>query len=223
MEAYKKQFIDFLIDNGALRFGEFTLRSGRISPYFINTGEFRKVSAVYGLGRFYAAKIRDQFKPDEYDVIFGPAYKGISLSLATGIALLNDFGIDKECSYDRKEAKDHGDAKAFVGAVPESGRKWLVLDDVFTTGETKEEAVKKIIAVAKVEYPAVVIAVDRMEMGEDGTSAIREFEKKYRIPVHAIVTVREIIDCLSDDRKISGFSTVHKPKMEAYLTLYGVK
>lgn len=225
MEQYKQEFIELLIRKGALQFGEFTLKSGRKSPYFINTGMLNDGEGFSELGKFYASAIMDQVGADNFDVIFGPAYKGIPLADTTVVALWRDHQVSKYASSDRKEEKDHADKGAFIGHKPEDGEKLLIIDDVFTTGQTKEDAVSLLEKHAKVEFAGVIIAVNRMEIGADGKSAIKEFTVQYKMPVYSIVTVREIIEHLHG-REIDGevrLDDAKKDRMERYLAQYGVK
>ncbi|MFA6525030.1 MAG: orotate phosphoribosyltransferase [Patescibacteria group bacterium] len=221
--SYKKDFIEFLVRSEALKFGEFTLKSGRISPYFFTTGNFNTGSSIYKLGYFYAALIREEVV--DFDVIFGPAYKGIPLAVATSMALAKDFGMDKGYLFDRKEVKDYGDKSAFVGYEPTPGQKIILIDDVMTTGKTKEDAVNMIKAkFENVIFSGLVIAFNRQEMDNDGNDALLEFEKSFGIPVKAIVTVREVIDVLHN-QKIDGkiyLDDATKDRVEAYLAKYGV-
>jgi len=234
MEIYKRDFIDFLLDKEALKIGEFKLKSGRISPYFINTGMFDDGKSIGSLGYYYAAKIADRFKED-FDIIFGPAYKGIPLSVTTTIALSKDFGINKGYAFNRKESKGHGEATKqdiqknwIVGHKIENNDRILIIDDVFTTGGTKYESIDLLNRVAdNLEYPGLIIAVDRQELGGGKSldsltkiSAIEDFEKKTRIPVDSIVDISEIIDYLWDAQKISASD---KQRLEDYLRTYGTE
>lgn len=221
MYEYQKQFIDFLVQNKALQFGEFTLKSGRISPYFFTTGKFDTGAAIGRLGHYYAAAIAEQFKhADGIDVIFGPAYKGIPLAVAAATSLAAEFGMDDVgYTFDRKEVKDHGDKGAVVGHEIQDGDRVVIVDDVFTTGATKEEAVNLLRKTAKVDIRGLVIAVDRKERGKDGENAIAEFTKKTGVHVHAIVTIHDILEHLAgtviDDEMAQHIT--------AYLTQYGIK
>jgi orotate phosphoribosyltransferase len=226
MEAYKKEFIDFLLEKGVVKIGEFTLKSGRKSPYFINTGLFSDGESIEKLGYSYAAKIMARFKNDTIDTVFGPAYKGIPLSVATTISLYRDFDISTGYTFDRKEPKNHGEATKrerqkswLVGHVVEDGMGILLLDDVMTTGKSKYDAIALLNSVADdLRYIGLVIAVDREEVGKDGKNAIKEFEEKTGIPVESIVTIREIIAYLEDTKKIPENDI---RRLKEYLTTYG--
>jgi len=202
MQHYQQQFIEFLVKNQALQFGDFTLKSGRSSPYFINTGVFETGEAIAKLGYFYASLIKDEFG-DNFDVIFGPAYKGISLAVTTAISLNNDFGLNKFYTFNRKEIKDHGDKKILVGHNLKNGDRVILIDDVITDGKTKFETIELINNLAKVEYKGLVIAVNRQEKTIEGIDAIANIKEKLKMPVKAIVSVREIMEYLTD-RKIDG-------------------
>jgi orotate phosphoribosyltransferase len=225
MEDYKKEFINFLLDKEVLRIGEFKLKSGRVSPYFVNTGMFKDGESIGKLGWFYAAKIMDTFIQSDFDIIFGPAYKGIPLSVATTIALSRDFGVNKGYSFNRKEPKNHGEATQqknwLVGEKIEPKDKILLIDDVFTTGDTKYEVINLLNAIAEnLHFVGLIIAVDRQEIGIDGNDAIKQFEKKTGIPVYSIVNIKEIIEYLGDNKKITH---PIRQRFENYLRKYGVK
>jgi len=223
MQSYKQQFIEFLVKNRALQFGDYTLKSGRKSPYFINTGVFESGEAISRLGYFYASLINDEFG-DDFDVLFGPAYKGISLAVATVIALQNDFKMNKFYTFNRKEIKIHGEKKSTIGHELRDDERVILIDDVVTDGGTKFETVELINNLAKVKYKGLVVAVNRMEKTADGLDAFKNIESKLSLPVKAIVTVREIIDYLAD-KEIDGqvYLTKEKAKeMENYLKEYGV-
>lgn len=211
LEDYKKEFVDFTFKNGALKIGEFKLKSGRISPYFFNMGEFSDGEAIMKIGEFYAAKIMDNYKPEDYDIIFGPAYKGIPLAVATAIALKNKFDVNKDYTFNRKEPKKHGEGTKeefqknwLVGAKIKEGSKILILDDVFTIGDTKYETINLLNKAAdNVKYIGLVIAMDRQETGVDGKNAIAEFTKKTGVPVDPIVNIIETKDYLRSIDKIT--------------------
>ncbi len=198
---YKNQFIDFLLETGSLRFGDFTLKSGRKSPYFIQTGQFNDGEAVSKLGRFYAASIVDNFDENSFDIIFGPAYKGIPISVATTISLYRDFGINKGYAFDRKEAKNHGEAsqqdaqsRYILGSEIKDGAKILLVDDVLTTARTKRDSINLLNSIAKnLYYAGLVIAVDRQEVNKDGSDAVSSFELETGMRAEAIVTTNDIV------------------------------
>jgi len=205
MEKYKEEFIDFLISQEALRFGEFRLKSGRLSPYFVNTGQLNDGYSIDRLGYYFASKITDITSPDNYDIIYGPAYKGIPLSVTTVISLSRDFNIVKPYAFNRKEAKLHGDISAtedksknlIVGKKIEEGNSIIMLDDVFTTGDTKYESLDLLNGIAdNLTFPYLIITVDREEVGKDGSSATEIFKQKTGIQVESIVTIFEIIQYL---------------------------
>ncbi|HKJ07639.1 MAG TPA: orotate phosphoribosyltransferase [Gammaproteobacteria bacterium] len=193
MKDYQREFLSFAIDAGVLRFGRFTLKSGRISPYFFNAGLFNTGLRLARLGRFYARAIHDS--DIEFDVLFGPAYKGIPLAAAAAIGLADSFGRDVPYCYNRKEAKDHGEGGQIVGA--DLNGRVLIVDDVITAGTAVRESVDLIRAAGAV--PAgVVISLDRQERGRDRRSAIQEVEDDFGMPVISIVGLKELIAYLAD-------------------------
>ena len=217
MQAFQKEFLDFVISRNILRFGEFTLKSGRQSPYFFNAGLFNTGKALGFIGRCYAAAI--QHAGLQYDVIFGPAYKGIPLASATAIALAEHFAIDKPYCFNRKEAKDHGEGGTIVGA-PLAGQV-LVVDDVITAGTAIRE-VMVIIQQAKAQAAGVLVALDREERGQQGDlSAIGEIRKEFGLPVVSIISLGQIISYLQQtgDQQLQQYL----PKLEAYRERYGAK
>ena len=187
MQDYQQAFLEFAIDAGVLRFGEFTLKSGRVSPYFFNAGLFNTGRHLARLGRFYAQAIVDAGR--DFDVLFGPAYKGIPLAAATGIALADHFERDLPWCFNRKEAKDHGEGGNLVGA-PLQGRV-LIIDDVITAGTAIRESVD-LIQAAGATPAGVVIALDRQERGRGERSAIQEVEQELGLPVLSIVTLADL-------------------------------
>lgn len=188
------EFIEFLAKSGAVKFGEFTLKSGRQSPYFISTGTLCDGATSYELGRYFALKINEIYGPTGFDAVFGPAYKGIPLAVSVSIALQKELSITKPWLFDRKEKKTHGDASGFVGADLDREAKVIIVDDVFTTGETKMEAVGKIESLGY-RVAGIVIAVDRMEKGIR-LNAIEEFTEKTKIPVHSVTNIKDVFDHL---------------------------
>lgn len=223
MKEYKKEFIDFLLANNALRFGEFTLKSGRISPYFLNTGMLQTGEAVRKLGSFYAATIVDRVQ-EEFNVIFGPAYKGIPLAITTLNALFTDFNVNASYSFNRKEVKDHGDKGVLVGKKLTDEDNLVVVDDVITAGTAIRESLQIIATAAAAKVKAVVVSVDRMEKGKGETSAIQELSQSTGIKFYPIVNIREIFEYL-DGREIAGqeiMDQTTRKKMLDYRNQYGV-
>ena len=192
MQNYQREFLDFAITTGVLRFGEFTLKSGRISPYFFNSGLFDSGGSIARLGRFYAAALQDS--NISYDMLFGPAYKGIPLAVATSIALADHHQHDVPYAFNRKEAKKHGEGGTTVGA-PLTGRV-MIIDDVISAGTSVRESVD-IIKAAGALPAGVIIALDRQERGSGMLSAIQEVEKAYAIRVASIVNLQSLIKYLS--------------------------
>ena len=215
MQDYQEQFLDFVINRQILRFGEFTLKSGRQSPYFFNAGLFNTGAALAFIGQCYAAAVQQAGL--EYDVIFGPAYKGIPLAAATSIALANNFACDKPYCFNRKEAKDHGEGGTIVGAAL-AGRV-LVVDDVITAGTAIRE-VMTIISQAKATAAGVLVALDREERGQQGElSAIGEIRKEFGLPVVSIIALGQIIDYLQQTGNPE--LQLYLPKLDAYRERYG--
>lgn len=213
MHDYQKEFIEFALQREVLRFGEFRLKSGRLSPYFFNAGLFNTGAALARLGRFYAAAITGD--APGFDVLFGPAYKGIPLAAATSIALAEHHQRDVPYSFNRKEAKAHGEGGNLVGA-PLRGRV-LIIDDVITAGTAIREAMQ-IIAAAGARPAGVVIALDRQEKGQGELSAIQEVEQQYGIPVSSIITLEQLIDYLKQQPDMQD----HLDRIMAYRMRYGI-
>lgn len=213
MQAYQREFIRFAIERGVLRFGEFKLKSGRTSPYFFNAGLFNSGSALARLGDFYAAAVMDSGL--DFDVVFGPAYKGIPLAAATAIALAQQHGRDLPWCFNRKEAKDHGEGGTLVGA-PLTGRV-LIVDDVITAGTAIRE-VMQIIRAQEAQAAGVLIALNRQERGQGQLSAIQEVERDYGMPVVSIVSLEQVLDYLSQDEQLRQ----HLPAVSAYRDQYGI-
>ncbi|PWB30298.1 orotate phosphoribosyltransferase [Pseudomonas sp. SDI] len=213
MQPYQRDFIRFAIDRGVLRFGEFTLKSGRTSPYFFNAGLFNSGSALAQLGRFYAAAIVDSKIP--FDVLFGPAYKGIPLAATTAVALAEHHDRDLPWCFNRKEAKAHGEGGSLVGA-PLTGDV-LIIDDVITAGTAIRE-VMQIIQGQDAKAAGVLIALNRQERGNGELSAIQEVERDFGIPVVSIVSLTQVLEFLADDPALKQ----HLPAVEAYRAQYGI-
>jgi orotate phosphoribosyltransferase len=194
IQKIKDEFSDFLLRNGAIKFGTFKLKSGRISPYFVNIGSIGEGSPISKLGEFYARAIVGYGLLQETDVLFGPSYKGIPIVVSAAIALSNLFGTSKRFAFNRKEVKDHGEGGLIVGGSLNDRDRVGLLDDVMTTGKTKEEVISVIRSSAKVKIAYILIAVDRLEKGDTDLIATLEFERGYGIPVKAIVTIEEVAE-----------------------------
>ena len=213
MQAYQHAFLDFAISQGVLKFGEFTLKSGRISPYFFNAGLFQTGSALSQLGKFYAQAIVESGV--QFDMLFGPAYKGIPLAAATAIALYEQYGRDYPYAFNRKEAKDHGEGGTIVGAAL-TGRV-LVIDDVMTAGTAIREAAS-IVANQGAELAGVAIALDRQERGTGEQSAVQEVQSRYGVPVINIVSLQEISTHIQQSTTDAALLT----RIQAYRQQYGI-
>ena len=212
MEQYQNDFVDFMLEIGALKFGEFTLKSGRVSPYFFNAGQFNQGNHLSQLGQFYAQAI--EASGIKFDVLFGPAYKGIPLVAATAIALNDSFNRSVPYSFNRKEAKDHGEGGSIVGHPLEGDI--LIIDDVITAGTAIKEA-KDIINVNGAKTKGVVVALDRQEKGNGELSAIQEVEQNFGIAVVSIINLSHIVDYLkaNNDKNIIS-------RIESYRSQYGI-
>ncbi len=215
---YKQQFIRFMVESGVLLFGEFTLKSGRHAPYFINTGRYRTGAGIAALGEYYAACYLEH--KVEAKTLIGPAYKGIPLAVSTAIALSKNHGVDLGYAFDRKEAKDHGEGGMFVGMPLERGDKVCIVEDVMTSGKALREILPKLRAEAEVEVSAMLISVDRQERGTGEKSAVQEAYEEFGIPVYSIVTMEDIIAAL-EEGIIEGKK--YLPRMVAYRAEYGAK
>ncbi len=213
MLEYKREFIEFAINNGVLRFGEFTLKSGRISPYFFNAGLFNSGAQLAELGRFYANAIHES--GIQFDVLFGPAYKGIPLATTAAVSLFTHFKVNTPYCFNRKEAKDHGEGGNLVGA-PLQGNI-MIIDDVITAGTAIRESMD-IIDAAGAKAAGVVIALDRQERGKGETSAIQEVESQYGLQVASIITLADLLEYLEGNEEMAEY----KDKVVAYREMYGV-
>ena len=212
MEQYQYDFVDFMLEIGALKFGEFTLKSGRVSPYFFNAGQFNQGNHLSQLGQFYAQAI--EASGIKFDVLFDPAYKGIPLAAATAIALNNSFNRSVSYSFNRKEVKDHGEGGSIVGHPLEGDI--LIIDDVITAGTAIKEA-KDIINANGAKTKGVVVALDRQEKGKGELSAIQEVEQNFGITVVSIIKLSHIVDYLkaNNDKNIIS-------RIESYRSQYGI-
>ena len=215
MQAYQKDFLQFVIDNDILRFGEFTLKSGLTSPYFFNAGLFNTGNKLAFLARCYAAAIADA--DIDFDVMFGPAYKGIPLAATTAVALAAEHDIDKPYCFNRKEAKDHGEGGSIVGS-PLTG-KIMIIDDVITAGTAIREAAD-IISANGAQLAGIAVAMDRQEKGTGQLSAIQEIEQQYQIKIVSIITLNDIISYLQEAADSSLGQ--HLDAVNAYRSEYGV-
>lgn len=217
--TYKQEFIRFMVKNGVLKFGEFTLKSGRLAPYFINTGNYKTGKQLAKLGEYYAACIQEHGLQAE--TLVGPAYKGIPLSVATAIALYNHYETEVNYCFDRKEVKDHGEGGLFVGKQLQDNEKVIIIEDVMTSGKALREILPKLQAAANVEVVGMVISVDRKEKALDSDlSAVAQAKKEFGIDVYSVVTMDDIIDAI-EQGVIDGKE--HLPKMYQYRNTYGAK
>ena len=214
MRAYKREFLELSLELGVLRFGEFTLKSGRISPYFFNAGLFNTGYAAAKLGRYYASAIADS--EIEFDMLFGPAYKGIPLAVLAASALAEHHDLDVPYAFNRKEVKAHGEGGSIVGA-PLSGRVFIV-DDVITAGTAAREA-QQIVSSAGEDAAGLVISLDRQELGRDSRSAVQEVEQTLRIPVISIVQLEDLIDMLEESDEYNEFLAA----VTEYRKKYGIE
>ena len=223
MQTYKQKFAEFLVRADALQFGEFTLKSGRSSPYFFNSSKFNNGPLIEELGSYYAAAIEEN--APNCNLIYGPAYKGIPLCISTAIALSARLNQNIGYFFNRKEKKTHGDQGTLVGQFPLASDSVVMVDDVITDGLTKIESVKLIRELCKVEFSGVLVSLDRMEKNSQDNDAITEFQQKTSVPVWSIITIREICDYLKN-RKIGGSVVLDEStflKIENYLAEHSVR
>lgn len=220
LQSYQKEFADFLVQSEALKFGDFTLKSGRKAPYFINIGSFNTGVTLGKLGAFYAAHI--QRINLECDIVFGPAYKGIPLSVSTAIALSDKYQKSVGVTFDRKEVKDHGDGGLFVGKKLEAGQKIVIVDDVITAGTTFKKLVPLLRETTDLIISGVIVAVDRSEKGSGDLSAVQELQQDLNISIYPILTIHQLIEYLSTENS-SGMvlSEERVGQVNEYLSVYG--
>jgi len=208
----KQGFIDFMAEAGVLTFGDFTTKSGRKTPYFVNTGNYKTGKHISILGDYYADCVVES--GERYDALFGPAYKGITLAAATAASLYRNHGIDVPYFFNRKEVKDHGEGGALVGYKPKDGDRILIIEDVVTAGTAVRESLQLLETVADVTVSALFVSVDRMERGTGERSTLEELRETFGINVYSIINARDIIESMPEgDERIA--------KMEAYLAQYG--
>ena len=224
MEQYKQEFIEFMIDCNVLKFGDFTTKSGRKTPFFVNTGFYRTGAQLKRLGEFYAEAINSAFGLD-FDVLFGPAYKGIPLSVATTMSIAEMYDEDIKYCSNRKEIKDHGDKGILLGSPISDGDKVVIIEDVTTAGTSIQETMPIIKAQGDVDVMGLVVSVDRMERGTGEKSAIAELEEKFGIRIRAIVTMQEVIEHLYN-KPYKGKIIIDdniKAAIDEYYKQYGAK
>lgn len=212
----KKEFIEFMMESDVLRFGDFVTKSGRNTPYFVNTGNFRTGKQIATLGKFYAALIKKNCG-DNFDCMFGPAYKGIPLATAAAGALYNEYKIDKPYFFNRKEEKDHGEGGSLVGYKPQDGDKVIIIEDVITAGTAVRETMPILKNAANVKVKDMFISVNRCEVGQNPEkTTIMEVMEDFGINVHAIITVQDIYEYLKQDGSYGDILTKMKEYMDTY-------
>ena len=224
MEQYNKEFIEFKVDSNVLKFGEFTLKSGRKSPFFMNAGAYVTGSQLRRLGQFYAQAIHDNYGTD-FDVLFGPAYKGIPLAVATTIAFSELYGRDIRYCSNRKEIKDHGDVGILLGSDLNDGDKVVIIEDVTTSGKSIEETFPILTAQANVDVVGLMVSLNRQERGKTQQNALAEIREVYGIETGAIVTMEEVVEYLYN-RPYNGRVLIDdktKAAIDAYYAQYGAK
>lgn len=225
MEQYKKEFIEFMVESNVLKFGEFTLKSGRKSPFFMNAGAYVTGSQLRRLGEYYARAIHEHYG-DDFDVLFGPAYKGIPLSVATAIAFSELYGKEIRYCSNRKEVKDHGDTGILLGSKIQDGDRVVIIEDVTTSGKSIEETFPIIQAQGKVEILGLIVSLNRMERGlTSDASALDEIQSRYGFGAHAIVTMEDVVECLYN-KECQGKILIDdklKAAIDKYYEEYGVR
>lgn len=224
MEQYKEEFIEFMVDCGVLKFGDFVTKSGRKTPFFVNTGFYRTGTQLRRLGEYYAKAIHDKYGFD-FDVLFGPAYKGIPLSVATSMAISEFYDAEIKYCSNRKEVKDHGDKGILLGSPIMDGDRIVIIEDVTTAGTSIGETMPILNAQGKVDVVGLVVSVDRMERGQGTKSALKEIEETYGIQTTAIVTMKEVVEHLYN-RPYKGTVIIDdtlKRAIDAYYEQYGAE
>ena len=214
----KKEFIEFMMESDVLRFGDFVTKSGRNTPYFVNTGNFKTGKQIATLGKFYASLIKESCA-DIFDAMFGPAYKGIPLATAAAAALYNEYGIDKPYFFNRKEEKDHGEGGSLVGYKVKDGDRVIIIEDVITAGTAVRETMPILTGAADVTVKDMFISVNRCEVGQNpNKTTIMEIMEDFGINIHAIITVQDIYEYLKENGSYADML----PKMEEYMSRYCV-
>lgn len=226
MEQYKQEFIRFMVESKVLKFGEFTLKSGRKSPFFMNAGGYVTGSQLRKLGEYYAKAIHDKYG-DDFDVLFGPAYKGIPLAVVTAMAYSDLYGKEVRYCSDRKEEKDHGaDKGSFLGSKLQDGDRVIMIEDVTTSGKSMEETVPKVRNAANVEIVGLMVSLNRMEVGKGGEKcALDEVKDLYGFETASIVDMNEVVECLYN-KEVNGEVLIDdalKAAIDAYYEQYGAK
>lgn len=224
MEQYKQEFIEFMVDCQVLKFGEFVLKSGRKSPFFMNAGAYVTGTQLDRLGEYYARAIHEHYG-DDFDVLFGPAYKGIPLSVATTMAYSRLFGKEIRYCSNRKEVKDHGDTGILLGSKLADGDRVVIIEDVTTSGKSMEETVPIIRAQAEIEIKGLIVSLNRMERGKGEQSALEEIRELYGFDTDAIVTMEEVVECLHN-KPYKGNIYINdemKASIDRYYAQYGAK
>ena len=225
MEQYKQEFIEFMVDSQVLKFGDFTLKSGRKSPFFMNAGAYVTGAQLRRLGEYYAKAIHDKYGLD-FDVLFGPAYKGIPLSVATTMAISELYGKEIRYCSNRKEVKDHGDTGILLGSKLKDGDRVVIIEDVTTSGKSIEETFPILRSQADVEIKGLMVSLNRMERGLDSEkSALEEIKEKYGFEANAIVTMEDVVSCLYN-KPYKGTIYIDdtlKDAIDAYYEQYGAK
>lgn len=224
MENYKQEFIQFMIESDVLKFGDFTLKSGRKSPFFMNAGAYVTGSQLMKLGEYYAQAIHNAYG-DDFDVLFGPAYKGIPLSVATTIAYSKLYGKEIRYCSNRKEEKDHGDAGILLGSKIKDGDRVVIIEDVTTSGKSMEETVPIVKAQGDVKILGLMVSLNRMERGKGDKGALDEIKELYGFETNAIVSMADVVECLYN-KEVNGKVLIDdeiKGRIDAYYAEYGVK
>ena len=226
MSDYKQDFIMFMLECGVLKFGDFTTKSGRKTPYFVNTGNYKSGAQAAKLGVFYADAIKENFGDVQksFDFLYGPAYKGIPLAVSTAMSLYTKYGVDIPYAFNRKEVKDHGEGGSIIGHAPKSGERTLIIEDVITAGTSARESVAILKSYGDIKVSNMIISVDRKEKGQAGKTASQEIKEEFGIDVISIVSIVDILEVLYN-KEINGNVVVDdemKKRINAYMEEYCV-